>query len=101
MLRSEEEPVFPFRSDGLSFLQIRAKRCDSRPRSHHDDWSVRIFRQMKMFRHTGENRHGHVISAFREERRGYPFADATMTFIADHVHDKMHLIGIRLQARGD
>src|SRR6266478_1567545 len=32
-LCSEEEPIFPFRSERLSFLQIRAKRRDTSARS--------------------------------------------------------------------
>src|SRR6266496_2766506 len=68
MLGSKEEPVFPFRSSGFSLLQIGAERRHSRPGTNHDDWSVRIVRQMKVFCYAGEHGHWHLISTFREKR---------------------------------
>src|SRR6202022_2272307 len=68
-LCSEEEPIFPFRSERLSFLQIRAKRRDTSARSNHDNRDIRIFRQMKMFCRAGINRHGNIVRAFGQKSR--------------------------------
>src|SRR5438552_3942379 len=73
VLRSEKKPVFSFRPDRFSLLQIRAERRDSGSGANHDDGSLRILRQMKMFRHAREDGHGHVSSAFCEKRGANPF----------------------------
>src|SRR5437879_10834128 len=66
-LRSEEEPVFPFRAERLAFLQIGAKGCDASAGSDHNDRGVGIFRQMKMLGQAGINRHWNVVCAFSEK----------------------------------
>src|SRR5947208_12552134 len=67
VLRPEEEPVFPLCSGCFSLLQVRAEWRDSGSGTNHDDGSLRILRQMKMFCDAREDGYGHVISAFRKK----------------------------------
>src|SRR6266699_503969 len=100
VLRSEEEPVFSFRPDRFSLLQIRAERRNAGPWTDHDNRRVRVFRQVKVFCHTGEDGHRRIVSAFRQKRRANSFAQPAMTFVTDDVHNEVHLVGERHQARG-
>src|SRR5260370_14584376 len=100
MLRSEEEPILSLCSDCFPLLQIRAERGDAGPRSHHDDWRVAVLRQTEL-RSVWKNGDRCFLRAFRQKCAANAFALATATFVMHHVDGEVHLIGMRLQARGD
>src|SRR5215467_2351893 len=98
MLRPEKEPVLPFCPSRLALLQISTEGCHSGPWPDHDDWNFGALGQMKMFCHTRINWHRYVVSAFRKKGRANTFTQATVTFVANHVDNKVNLVGIGLQA---
>src|SRR4030095_12946926 len=100
MLRSEEEPVLPPCPGCFSLLQIRAEWRDSGSWANHDDGSLRILWQVKVFCDAREDGDGHVIGAFCKKGGADSFAQPTMTFVTDDVHNEMHLVGVRPQTRG-
>src|SRR5262249_38103278 len=99
VLCPKEEPVFSLRTGGMALLQIRSKRRNPSTRPHHNNMCIRIFREMKMFCVTGENRHGYVVRALSKKRRGHTFAHTAMTFVTNDIYNQMHLVGKRRETR--
>src|SRR4029079_2433000 len=97
-LRSEKEPVLALRANRLTLLEKGTKRRDAGARSDHDDWCVRIIREMKMLRRARINRHRRFFRAVSHERGTNSVASSAVTFVADHVNNEMHLIGVGAQA---